>query len=48
MDSYDLGKCRTLADEIGDLESDGAVEAELEAIKARLAGRRESARGDHE
>jgi phage shock protein A len=36
VDSYDLGK-RNLADEIRDLESEEAVEKQLEALKARRA-----------
>lgn len=40
VESYDLGRGRTLAEEIADLEADQAVERELEELKSRLqAGR---------
>lgn len=38
-DVFELGKTRTLADEIADLRTDDAVDAELEAMKARVAGK---------
>jgi phage shock protein A len=37
IESYDVGT-RTLADEIADLEGNEALDAELEALKARVAG----------
>ncbi len=37
IESYDLGK-RTLADEIADLEGGEALDAELNALKARITG----------
>ncbi len=36
VESFDLGR-RTLADEIGSLETDAAIELELAALKARMA-----------
>ena len=40
VESYDLGRGKTLAEEIADLESEQAVERELEELKSRLrAGR---------
>jgi len=36
VDSYDLGRSRTVADEFADLEASDSVEAELSALKARL------------
>lgn len=40
VEAYDLGRGKTLADEIADLEADQAVERELEELKSRLqAGR---------
>ncbi len=36
VESYDLGRPKTLADEFADLEADQAVHDELEALKARL------------
>ncbi len=47
IESYDLGK-RTLADEIADLEGGEALDAELEAMKARLAGTGGSAQSPHD
>jgi phage shock protein A len=40
VESYDLGRGRTLAEEIADLESEQAVERELEELKSRLQARR--------
>ncbi len=37
VESYDLGSKKTLSQEIADLEADAAIEAELDALKARLA-----------
>jgi phage shock protein A len=36
VESYDMGKGRTLAQEIADLEADTEIEKELEALKARI------------
>jgi phage shock protein A len=36
VEAFDLGRARTLADEIDELASDGAVDEELQALKARL------------
>ncbi|HEX3207910.1 MAG TPA: phage shock protein PspA [Geminicoccaceae bacterium] len=44
VEAFDLGRARTLADEIDELVTDGAVDEELAALKARLgkgAGRPE-------
>ncbi len=35
-ESYELGKGRTLAEEIGDLETDEAIESELTALKSKM------------
>jgi phage shock protein A len=40
VESYDLGRGKTLAEEIADLESEQAVERELEELKSRLQARR--------
>lgn len=45
VESYDLGKGRTLADEFATLESNDAVEAELAALKARLEAERRGTAG---
>lgn len=37
VESFDLGQ-RTLADEIADLEADDQIDAELEALRARVSG----------
>lgn len=37
VESYDLGRGRTLREEIDELATDGAVEEELAALKSRLA-----------
>lgn len=37
VEAFDLGPARTLTEEIGELEAESAVEAELAAMKARLA-----------
>lgn len=37
VEAFDLGPARTLTEEIGELEVESAVEAELAAMKARLA-----------
>lgn len=44
VESYDIGsgKGRTLADEFADLESGEAIEAELEALKAKIAPAKKS------
>jgi phage shock protein A len=36
VEAYDLGKTKTLADEFAELEADQSVNAELEALKARV------------
>jgi len=36
VEAFDLGRAKTLADEIDELVTDGAVDEELEALKARL------------
>ena len=36
VEAYDLGKRKTLAEEIAELEADAGIEAELEALKARV------------
>jgi phage shock protein A len=36
VESFDLGRSRTLAEEIDDLATDSDVEAELEALKSRI------------
>lgn len=45
VESHDLGKARTLADEFATLESDDAIEAELTALKARLDAERRGPAG---
>lgn len=39
VESFDLGRGKTLAEEISDLEAEQAVERELEELKSRLQGR---------
>ena len=39
VEAYDLGRGKTLSEEIADLEGESSVEAELEALKARLKNR---------
>lgn len=36
-EAYELGKTRTVADELADLEADAAIEDELKALKERVA-----------
>jgi phage shock protein A len=36
VEAYDLGKTKTLADEFAELEADHSVQAELDALKARV------------
>lgn len=36
VEAYDLGRGKTLSEEIADLEAEGAVEEELQALKARV------------
>ena len=43
VEAYDLGHRKTLAEEIAGLEANASVEAELDALKARIAGRSDSA-----
>jgi phage shock protein A len=38
VESYDLGRPRTLGDELAELESETAIEDELAEMKARMAG----------
>lgn len=38
VEAFDLGKRRTLAEEIANLEAQTAIDVELEALKARIAG----------
>ena len=38
VESFDLGKGKTLSEEIADLEADAAIEDELAALKAKAAG----------
>jgi phage shock protein A len=46
VEAFDLGRARTLADEIDELVTGGAVDEELEALKARLGkGARRPAEG---
>lgn len=40
VESYDMGK-RTLRDEFAELENEGKVDAELEALKARMKSKKE-------
>jgi phage shock protein A len=39
VEAFDLGQRKTLAEEIANLEANASVEAELDALKARIAGR---------
>lgn len=39
VEAFDLGRGKTLAEEISDLEAEQAVERELEELKSRLQGR---------
>lgn len=40
VESFDLGRGKTLAEEISDLEAEQSVERELEELKSRLQGQR--------
>ena len=40
VESFDLGRTKSLKDEIAELEAESAVEQELAALKARLAKRK--------
>ncbi len=42
VESYDLGKNRTLADEIDDLEKEDEVDRQLAELKARVSGKKKS------
>ncbi len=42
VESFDLGKGKTLAEEIADLEAEAAIEDELAALKAKAAGSKKS------
>lgn len=44
VEAYDLGRGKTLAEEIAELEGETSVEAELEALKAQLKSRPSSGR----
>lgn len=43
IEAYDMGRPRSLAEEFADLEVDTAIEAELEALKARIGSAESSA-----
>jgi phage shock protein A len=36
VEAYDLGRGKTLSEEIAELEAENGIEAELEALKERL------------
>jgi phage shock protein A len=38
VEAFDLGQRKSLAEEIADLEANASIEAELDALKARIAG----------
>ena len=40
VEAFDLGKGKTLSDEIADLEAESGIEDELAALKARMSGRK--------
>jgi phage shock protein A len=40
VEAYDMGRPKSLHEEIADLEADAAIEDELAALKARIAGDR--------
>jgi phage shock protein A len=42
VESYDMGRTKSLSEEIAELEANHKVEEELEALKARIAARRGS------
>ena len=42
IESYDLGKRRSLSDEIAELEAESSIEKELAALKARVSGAQKS------
>lgn len=44
VEAFDLGRGKTLAEEIADLEAEQAVERELEELKSRLKGRQAAER----
>ena len=39
VEAFDLGQRKSLTEEIASLEADASVEAELDALKARITGR---------
>jgi len=43
VESFDLGRQKSLAQEIAELEAEAAIETELESLKARVAGSAKSA-----
>jgi phage shock protein A len=45
VEAFDLGRSRTLAEEIDDLATDSDVEAELEALKSRIGKGPDRSRG---
>ncbi len=45
VEAYDLGRGKSLSEEIAALEAESAIEAELKALKARLAAARGAAEG---
>ncbi len=46
VDAYDLGRSKSLEDEFAELETEDAVESELESLKARLKNQPDDARED--
>ena len=48
VEAYDLGRGRTLDEQIADLEAESAIEDELTALKARLAKGRAAAKSSKE
>ncbi len=48
VDAYDLGRSKSLEDEFAELETEDAVESELESLKARLKGQSGDAGKDGE
>ncbi len=48
VDAYDLGRSKTLDDEFAELETEDAVESELESLKARLRGQQSERPADKE
>ncbi len=46
VDAYDLGRSKSLEDEFAELETEDAVESELESLKARLGGKPDAQKVD--